>query len=273
RRRRLANLAKGEESDDPCAFFVERGRDTLLVSADGRPVALRLRYEGGGTVTLASDIGWFRNRVWRDTDAPTIVLPWLTPPERPDGGRGRVTWSEYHQGFGRGGRSLEAAIWAWLRGTPIGWAILQLVAVALVWLGLSAVRFGPPQSVIERRRRSPLEHLEALAAGLESAGGTGSSDAAVTRIAAGLRRRLRRAGGGGAGRGAAPLDGGTVGPWLDSLELVVRGPRGRDAVRRLQLLVRGAGTRLPGAERVLATAQAVEDVWEELRPRTTRDAF
>jgi len=42
---------------------------------------------------------------------------------------------------------------------------------------------------------------------------------------------------------------------------------GRAAARRLQRITTQPG----GAERVLAAAQAVEDVWEELRPRKTRD--
>jgi hypothetical protein len=55
-------------------------------------------------------------------------------------------------------------------------------------------------------------------------------------------------------------------PWLEGLELATRGTKGRAAVRRLQHLITA---RDPGAEsaRVLSAAQAVEDVWEELRPR------
>src|SRR5438034_6802331 len=65
-----------------------------------------------------------------------------------------------------------------------GWAILQLLGVALVALAVAAVRFGPARSVIERRRRSPLEHEEALAAGLEGAGGvdTAVADRKSTRL-------------------------------------------------------------------------------------------
>jgi hypothetical protein len=176
-------------------------------------------------------------------------------PQRP----GRVAWDEYHQGFGeRGGQSLAGRTWSWLRDEPAGWAVLQLIAVALVWLAVTAVRFGPARAVIERRRRSPLEHLEALAAGLESAT---AADTAVQRLVAGLRRRLNRSG---------QLSGGDVQPWLASLELAMREPRGRAAVRRLRRLII---ERNSSGGRVLAAAQAVEDVWEELRPRKTRDAL
>ncbi|HEV8266276.1 MAG TPA: DUF4350 domain-containing protein [Gemmatimonadales bacterium] len=254
--RRLEGLVKRRvaQLDDPCGVLIPHGTDTLLAALDGRPLALRFHYSGGGTITLVADPGWFRNLVWRDTDVPYVVLPLLTPRRR-----GRVAWDEYHQGFGRAGPSLTAYTWEWLRHSPAGWAVLQLVAVGLVWLAVTAVRFGPARSVIERRRRSPLEHLEALAAGLESAAAV---DTAVQRMVSGLRRRLRRTGEGNVGTTQLKA-------WLASLELAMPSARGRAGVRRLQRLMSQPG----GPERVLAAAQAVEDVWEELRPRTTRDAF
>src|SRR4029077_15385061 len=100
--------------------------------------------------------------------------------------RGRVTWDEYHQGFGRSG-SLEGAVLDWLGRTPAGRGVGELGAVGLVALAARAVRFGPARSVIDRRRRSPLEHVEALAVSLQGAGGV---DTAVGLIVAGLRRRL-----------------------------------------------------------------------------------
>jgi hypothetical protein len=241
-----------------CNTLVPFEIDTVVAALNNRPVILRLRYRGGGTITLAADRAWFTNRVWRDTDVPIIALPLLTPRrERP----GRVVWDEYHQGFGEEeGPSLVGRTWSWLRTSPAGWAILQLIAVALVWLAMTAVRFGPARSVVERRRRSPLEHLEALGAGLESAA---DADTAVQRLALGLRRRLSR---------ASQLGRDDVVPWLQGLELAMRGPQGREAVRRLHRLLtvrdRGAGDESARA-RVLHAAQAVEDVWEELRPRTT----
>lgn len=258
--RGLAALRKGEEEDrgrSSCRTLVAYAADTIVAAVNNRPVVLRLRYRGGGTITLASDGGWFTNTVWRDTDVPMVLLAVLTPP--PDH-PGRVVWDEYHQGFGDAeGPSLSGQTWRWLRHSPVGWAMLQLIAVALVWLATLAVRFGPAQAVIERRRRSPLEHLEALGAGLESAE---DADTAVQRLALGLRRRLSRA-------GAPTLSAtGDVLPWLEGLELAMRAPSGRTAVRRLQHLLR---TRDHDETRVLATAQAVEDVWQELRPRPKRN--
>jgi len=257
-RSELQNLVKlRDEVGAPgiCKTLAPFAVDTIVAAVNNRPVILRLRYRGGGAVTLAADPGWFTNRVWRDTDVPVVALALFTPArEHP----GLVVWDEYHQGFGEEtGPSLTGQTWRWLRQSPAGWAILQLIAIALVWLATTAVRFGPALSVIERRRRSPLEHLEALGAGLESAA---DANTAVQRLALGLRRRLGRAGHAASG---------DVLPWVDGLELAMRGQRGRAAVRRLHDLLT-ARDRDP--QRVLDTAQAVEDVWEELGPRTTRNA-
>jgi hypothetical protein len=254
----LVKRRNARAQDDPCGPLIAHGTDTLVATTDGRPVIVRTRYadSGGGTITVAADAGWFRNKTWRDTDVPYVVLPLLTPTTG-----GRVVWDEYHQGFGRERSTVAGLTWQWLRSSPAGWAVLQLVAVALIWLAVTAVRFGPARSVIERRRRSPLEHLEALAAGLESAAGV---DAAVQRMVSGLRRRLSRAG---------HVATGDLEPWLASLELAMPSARGRGVVRRLHHIMTERGGATPPPERVLAAAQTVEDVWEELRPRTTRDAL
>ncbi len=257
-RGRLEDLVKqGDRDTTPgiCNTAVPFASDTIVAAVNNRPAILQLRFRGGGIVTLVADPGWFTNRVWRDTDIPMIAVALLTPSRaRP----GRIVWDEYHQGFGEySGPSLPGQTWSWLRRSPAGWAILQLIAVALAWLAMTSVRFGPALSVIERRRRSPLEHLDALGAGLESAGDT---DTAVQRLALGLRRRLSRAG---------HVGDGNVLLWLESLELAMRGPQGRAAVRRLHHLLTA---RDRDEQRVLLAAQAVEDVWEELRPRRTRNA-
>ena len=240
-----------------CPALAALGQEVLLVAGPpfphaGRPIIVRLRYRGGGRAVLAADPEYFRNRSWRDSDVPLVVTPLLLPPASP-ARRGRVSWDEYHHGYGREG-SISGAVLGWLARSPGGWAILQVVAVALVALAAAAVRFGPALTVIERRRRSPLEHLEALAAGLEGAAGV---ETAVGLIVSGLRRRLSRG-------GYAPS--GDPRQWLLALELATPTPRGRAAVRRLQQIITHPG----GPERVLAAAQAVEDVWEELHPRMTR---
>ncbi len=231
--------------DSECDSAVRVATDTLLATVQGEPVVIRLHYRGGGRALLISEDDYFRNRAWRDTDVPGLLVPLIVPEKR-----GRVSWDEYHHGHGAEGSLTRSAL-AWMARSPIGWVLWQLVAVALVWLVVTAVRFGPPRSVIDRRRRSPLEHLEALAAGLEGAAGV---ETAVALTVSGLRRRLSRTG--QLPRGDARL-------WLGALELALPGARGRRAARRLQDLLTKPG----GPERVLGAAQAVEDVWEELRPR------
>ena len=253
-RHRLEALVKRQaDSANACLQLEPERREPLLYAANGLPVLLRLWYPGGGSITLASDAGWFTNRVWRDSDVPHIVLPLLRSPR---GERGRIVLDEYHQGFRRDEQSVTALTWDWVRHSPLGWAALQVLAVTLVWLAVLAVRFGPALDVVERRRRSPLEHLEALGAGLESAQ---DEDTAVQRLIAGLQRRLS------ASRGGRPE------AWLEALELAMRGPAGRAAVRRLRHLVNERHS--TGGDRVLAAAQAVEDVWEQLRPRSKREPY
>jgi hypothetical protein len=231
--------------DGECESAVRVATDTLLATVQGDPVVVRLRYRGGGRALLVADDDYFRNRAWRDTDVPELLVPLIVPATR-----GRVSWDEYHHGHGAEGSLTRAAL-AWMARSPVGWVLWQLVAVALVWLVVTAVRFGPPRPVIDRRRRSPLEHLEALAAGLEGAAGV---ETAVALTVSGLRRRLSRTG---------QLPRGDARQWLGALELALPGARGRRAARRLQEMLTKPG----GSERVLGAAQAVEDVWEELRPR------
>ena len=244
----VRRLRGGDIENTQCDALLPLAEDTLLRLADGRPAALRLRYRGGGRVVLVADAGYFRNRTWRETTVPEFVTPLLVPARR-----GRLAWDEYHQGFGRSA-SLPRELVGWLLRAPVGWALLQLVAVLLIALAVVGVRFGPARAVIERRRRSPIEHLEALAAGLEGAAGV---DTSVALTVSSLRRRLGRAG---------VLALGEQRSWLSALELALPSATGRNAVRRLQRILNQPG----GPERALAAAQAVEDVWTELRPPKTR---
>lgn len=239
--------------DESCRSVVKEGVDTLLATPRGAPVIVRLRVAGGGSVVLLADDGYLRNSAWRSTDVPLLLVPLLTP--RP-GARGHVTWDEYHHGYGEDS-STSGAVIAWIARSPAGWLLSQLVVVALVWLAVTAVRFGPPRPVLDRRRRSPLEHVEALAAGLEGASG---ADTAVLLMISGLRRRLSRTG--------QPIRG-DLGQWLRGLELVLPDARGRAAARRLQDTLAKPG----GAERVLTAAQAVEDVWQALHPQAKAADF
>jgi hypothetical protein len=220
-----------------------RVRERLLVTETGLPVALRLvPEEGGRDILLVADADLFRNRALRATDAGPFVLGLF------QGRYSRVTFDEYHQGFGPSG-SMAGAVLEWSRRHPLGWAGWQLAVVGLLALGFSAARFGPIRRIIERQRRSPLEHVRALASALAAAKG---HDAAIAALVRGLRRRLLPAG------HRAPGDS-TV--WLAGAMESIRTERGRNALTTLRQLTR------PGqpADSVRRAALAVEDLWEDLR--------
>jgi hypothetical protein len=156
---------------------------------------------------------------------------------------------EYHHGYRVAG-SLGGAALDWSTRSPWGWVAWQLAAVGVVALLASGVRFGPVRSAIERRRRSPMEHVRALATALAAARG---HDVAVRLMIQGLRRRLSRSG------RPAPAD---LETWLQGLGSSVRTARGRAALESLTSMSR----RPPDADSVLVAANAVETLWEELKP-------
>jgi hypothetical protein len=138
----------------------------------------------------------------------------------------------------------------WSTRSPWGWIAWQLAAVGVVALLASGVRFGPVRSAIQRRRRSPMEHVRALATALAAARG---HDVAVRLMIQGLRRRLSRSG------RPSPAD---LDTWLEGLGPSVRTARGRAALNSLTAMTR----RPPDADSVLLAANAVENLWEELKP-------
>lgn len=239
--------AAGAGTPAACDAWRPTAVDTLLRTRDHRPVLLALHYAGGGRVMLLSEPDYLRNVVWRDSDVPYLLVPLLAP------AGAHVTWDEYHQGFGKA-PSLAGAVATWLTRAPAGWALLHLLLAALVALGVAALRFGPPRAFPRQsQRRSPLEHVEALAAGLEGAGGSAT---AIRLIVGGLRRRLQRTPGGARGD---PIT------WLAALPPALPDAQGRAAVNRLRDIATHSG----GPQQVLAAAQVVEDVWEQLHLRRT----
>jgi hypothetical protein len=217
--------------------------DTLLSTVNERLVAVRLTYPDDRSVTLVADDRLFRNRTLRRTSAGELVVGLVVPRYR------RLMVDEFHHGY-QVSRSLAGAALGWSTRSPWGWIVWQLAAVGVVALIASGVRFGPVRSAIERRRRSPMEHVRALATALAAARG---HDVAVRLMIQGLRRRLSRTG----RPTPANLD-----TWLDGLGHSVRTARGREALESLTAMTR----RPPDADSVLVAANAVETLWEELKP-------
>ena len=244
------SLYRDETDVEACPVLFPIGVDTLLRTRGGQAIATRLTFRGGGSVMIVADSRLLSNRALKETDAGIMVIPWML-----QGLPQRIVFDEYHHGF-QERRSIFLAALNWSRNSPAGWAIWQLCAAGLLSLVFLAVRFGPALNVIERKRRSPMEHLDALALGLQRAEG---QETAVMLIAAGLRRRLGRT-------GTVRRSDRGLSDWLEALELAVPTPEARSRVERLGRLVGEPG----GDERVLHTASAVEDVWEALGQESKR---
>jgi hypothetical protein len=234
----------GDAAPVRCTAPAARTVDTLLRTAGGPPVVVRAGLDDGRTVTLVADDHLFQNRALRETAAGPFTLGLVAPRYA------RMVVDEYHHGFDAS-RTLAGAAVEWTLHSPWGWGVLQLAAVGVLALLAEGVRFGPVRTVLERRRRSPLEHVRALATALAAAHG---HDEAVSLLVQGLRRRL-------SGPGSSPR--GEAGPWLDALAPAVRGARGRAALATLTGLSRHAAD----ADDVLRAADAADTLWEELAPR------
>ncbi len=241
--RTIVDTSGAEGREVSCEVPEPSAVDTVLRTTRGRPVVLRLGYSDGRVVTLVADDRLFRNSTLRYTSAGELTLGLVVPRYR------RMLVDEYHHGYRTSG-SLAGAALDWSTRSPWGWMVWQLAAVGVVALVASGVRFGPVRSAIERRRRSPMEHVRALATALAAARG---HDVAVRLMVQGLRRRLSR---GGRPAGAS-LD-----AWIAGLGDSVRSARGREALEVLAAASRGPSD----AASVLAAGNAVETLWEELKP-------
>ena len=220
--------------------------DTLL-SAGGRPVVLRLGMPGGRVVTLVSDDRLFTNRLVREwgPGPSSWVSLWIATPAS--------SWMSTIMGSMHRARSPARPSIGVCDLPGDGRSGGRTVgAIALIAAG---VRFGPARRIIQRRRRSPLEHVRALATALAAARG---HDVAVRLIVQGLRRRLGHAG--------KVERGGRSTTWLESIAPGVQTARIQEALTRLS----GIANRRATAEEVLEAADDVETLWEELPSRHDR---
>ena len=176
------------------------------------PAALGFPY-GRGRVVAIADPDLLRNDVlrvcrwglgvaavrmleWLSEDARSVTAPAATARSpgaaAPRGGHvgRRLVFDEYHHGFGT-----HASPWVAVRRalteTPAGRAVLQGAVAALLLLAALGARALPPRPRRAIERRSPLEHVEALA---RAYGQVRATRLATRRLTRGLRRRHGHAG-------------------------------------------------------------------------------
>jgi hypothetical protein len=151
-------------------------RDSTLPIVVGIPF-------GRGRIAVISQGTIVANDLFRDGSNSRLavrLLEWLAPGQRPP-----VIFAEYHQGHGRHA-SVTGAIRRELADTPGGRFVLHLLVAGGILLLAIGVRPIVPQSRERIERRSPLEHVGALAQAYEQIGATRT---AVRRLTRGLRRR------------------------------------------------------------------------------------
>jgi hypothetical protein len=163
---------------------IGRGRARAGVAAAGFPYGL-------GRIVVGSDPDLLRNDALRvceyGLDVPAIhMLQYLS-----DGGpvpRRRIVFDEFHHGFGEQPGTMHA-IGSYLSGTVSGRLLFQLAAAGLVLLVALAPRAIPPRDPERVERRSPLEHVDALARAYDQVDATRT---ATARLVRGVRRRVER---------------------------------------------------------------------------------
>jgi hypothetical protein len=157
---------------------------------------------GRGRIVIASDPDILRNDVLRACDYG-IALPAVRMLEYLSAGAGvarrRVVFDEFHHGFGAQPGTMRA-IARYLGGTGSGHLLFQLLGAGLLLLLAAAPRDIPPTDPERIERRSPLEHVDALARAYAQVAATRT---ATTRLLHGVRRRLER---GSVQRGAVHTD-------------------------------------------------------------------
>jgi hypothetical protein len=154
--------------------------------ASARPVKVAFGMRlGNGRVVVVSQPNMFRNDVIRRCDrregvVAVRIMEWLGEPKDRE-----VLFDEWHHGYGEREEMMDVVRRAVI-SSPAGRAMLQLVAASLVLLMVAGVRPIPPRPRETIERRSPFEHVGALARAYENVKATRRATRLLVR---GLRRR------------------------------------------------------------------------------------
>ena len=223
---------------DTSAALRAPGAETLL-TVDGAPAAVTWRM-GAGRVIVFADARPLRNARLRSGGAAVLFARAAA-----DAARGDTVWfDEYHHGFGGGEGMMTGMLRHGARVLPTGlWVQLLVAAALLLWA--AGRRFGAPLPP-PLRRRSPLEHVEALAGAYRQAG---AKRTARRLLLAGLARRLGR---------RTPADEAAAAEMLG--RMARQAPVGRDAAAQLEKDFK----RGPDAE-LVSLARGVDRYLDEVR--------
>ena len=177
----LLVLQVGEEGPDSVmTLLAVRGREIERDSI--YPVVVGIPH-GRGRIVIMSHGALLSNGMLRDRRnaiLPIRMLEWLAPGRRPT-----IVFTEYHQGHGQHA-SVMGTVRRELVNTPGGRAVLHLLAAAGLLLLAVGVRPIAPRARVHSERRSPLEHVGALAHAYSQVNATRT---ALRRLVRGLRRR------------------------------------------------------------------------------------
>ena len=149
---------------------------------------------GRGRVAVVADPDLVRNDVlrvcrWGADVAAIRILEYATAGAPNGGRRQRLVFDEYHQGYGDQPGTFRGIV-RYLGRTPSGHLVLQLAGAGLVLLLAVGPRLLVPAATERIERRSPLEHVEALAQAYRAVGATRT---ATSRLVHGVRRRVEHA--------------------------------------------------------------------------------
>lgn len=160
------------------------GAVPLLVTEAGHVVVAEWPL-GEGRVIAWSDAAPLRNERLRESGAAFVLARTAAELAAIEGA---LVFDEFHHGFRGDGSAIRATL-NFLTGTAAGHTVLQLLVVAGGLLILAGARFGRPYPPAEAARRSPLEHVDALAGLYRQAGARAT---ARRLLIAQLARRLGR---------------------------------------------------------------------------------
>lgn len=158
--------------------------EVVLEARDGRAVAVRLPV-GEGSVLLLTSAEPLRNRSLRTSGAALLMVRAAT--ELTEGGEALV-FDEYHHGY-RADAGPVGATAGFLRDTPPGRTVAQLLVLGVLGVLVAGRRFGRPLDRSPAPRRSPTEHVTALSTALRRAG---ARETARRLLLSGLARGLGR---------------------------------------------------------------------------------